>query len=271
MVGIWSYPVPEFYWEHFPQEKGFEFNKDRVAGDFDCIFYEDGKLHGSFCGHSDVPVVYYVVDSTLSEQHYQLRREQAARTDLILIDHDDLNRFEGRVPVRRLAHCVNDRLFKDYGLDKTIDISFHCRTEGSAPRKSLEWELEGLCASLGRSYASGVRYDEEYARAFNRSKVTVNLTRTPTNRPHRVLDALACVTCLLTNPLPSVKPVELVAGIHYMTYRNLEELGSKAENLLEGGGWRCFAENAYRHVMEHHTWAARARQLRVILMEELGL
>jgi len=272
MVGIWSYPVPEFEWEHYPVQKGFSFNKDRVAGEYDCIFYEDGKLYGSFAGHSDVPVAYYVVDSTLSEEHYQQRRQQAALCDLVLVDHDDLQRFRWRdgPPVRRLSHCVNDRLFKDYGLPKEIDVSFHCRTEGSTGRKSLEWELEGFCAERGHNYASGTRYDEEYAKAFNRSKITVNLTRTPTNRPHRVFDALACHTCLLTSPLPDPS-LDLVAGVHYATYRDFEGLAKAIDGLLAAGTWENFAENGYRHIMEYHTWKARAEQLRVMLLEELGL
>ena len=273
MVGIWSYPVPEFVWDHFVVKKGFSFNRDEVAGEYDILFYEDGKLHGSFTGHSDVPVAYYVVDSTLSESHYDARRQQATLVDLILVDHDNLQRFRWREgpPVRRLSHCVNDTIFKDYGLPKTVDVSFHCRTAGSKERAGLEWWLEGLCGELGLRYESGTRYDSEYAKSFNRSKISVNLTRTSTNRPHRVFDALACRTCLLTSPLPDIDPVEVVQGVHYAAFTSHEHLREAIVGILSAGTWRDFAENGYQHVMTRHTWATRAKELRLIIKEEWGL
>lgn len=273
MVGIWSYPVPEFEWDHYPVQKGFTFNKDRVAGEYDLIFYEDGKLHGAFTGRSDVPVAYYVVDSTLSEAHYDIRRQQAEQADLVLVDHDELQRFRWRdgPPVRRLAHCVNDTIFRDYGLPKDVDVSFHCRTAESPTRAGLQQWLEWFCADKGLAYTSGTKYDSEYAKAFNRSKITVNLTRVPTNRPHRVLDALACKTCLLTSPLPDVQPSEVVKGIHYATFPDAKGLGKAIMGLLMSATWECLAENGYRWVTERHTWKQRATELRAIIREELGL
>lgn len=271
MVGIWSYPVPEFEWDHFPQQKGFQLDRTLFEGEYDLIFYEDGKLHGSFYGSDSVPIVYYVVDSTLSEEHYELRKQQGAQTDLILVDHDKLKRFKGRVPVRRLSHCVNARWFRDYGLQPSIDVSYHCRTSGSKERAQLGRWLEGFCAEHELEYESGTRLDEEYARAFNRSKITVNLIRTPINRPHRMFDALACHTCILTSVLPEVDPVELVSGVHYASYIDRETLGKAILGLLAAGTWERFAEAGYQHVMTHHTWEVRARELRLILREELGL
>lgn len=274
MVGIWSYPVPEFTWDHYPVAKGFQLDRANYAGEYDLIFYEDGKLHGRFVGGADIPIAYYVVDSTLTQDHYEQRRQQAAQADLVLVDHDELQRFRWRdgPTVRRLSHCVNDRWFRDYGLEKTVDVSFHCRLVGSPRRAELEAWLADFCAREGYSYAYGTRYDEDYARAFNRSKVTVNLARTATNRPHRVFDALACRVCLVSSVLPAVEPIAIVPGVHYEEYRYRDREGLAA--LLHGllaGTWGYFAVQGYEHVRKHHTWAARARQLRVMLREELGL
>jgi len=271
MVGIWSYPVPEFEWDHYPQQKGFQLNRTLFEGEYDLIFYEDGKLYGSFYGGDSVPIVYYVVDSTLSEGHYEQRKQQSEQTDLILVDHDRLKRFKGGPPVRRLSHCVNDRLFHDYGLHADVDVSYHCRTSGSREREQMGQWLETFCAEHELEYAGGVRIDEGYAQAFNRSKISVNLTRTPTNRPHRMFDALACHTCVLTSILPEVEPVELVSGVHYATYIDRATLAAAILGLLAAGTWERFAENGYQHVMTYHTWEARARELRLILREELGI
>ena len=279
MVGIWSYPVPEFTWDHYPISRaqklvpgGFQLDRADFAGEYDLIFYEDGKLHGRFTGAADIPIAYYVVDSTLTQDHYKIRRQQAAQCDLVLVDHDELQRFRWRDGpiVRRLSHCVNDTWFRDYGLEKSIDVSFHCRVKGSPQRAELEAWLAEFCAQEGYSYANGTRYDEEYAQAFNRSKVTVNLARTPTNRPHRVFDALACRVCLVSSVLPAVDPIEIVPGVHYEEYRDRKGLAALLHGLL-AGIWGYFAVQGYEHVQKYHTWAARAKELRLILREELGI
>lgn len=270
MVGIWSYPVPEFTWEHFPQTKGFVIQK-KTLKDFDLIFYEDGKLkNGQFVG-AGPPVAYYVVDSTLSQKHYEVRRQQAAATDLVLVDHDNLQRFRWRdgPPVRRLSHCVNDKWFKDYGLAKDVDVSFHCRTKGSSARAKMNKRLRKFCESEGYVYASGVRHDEKYGMAFNRSKVTVNLGRTPTNRPHRIFDAPACRTCLVTSTLPDV--VEEVTG-DVIPYGSNEELTAVLTALMDDP-MLCtqHTSDQYAHIRRSHLWSVRAGQLRQILWEELGI
>jgi glycosyltransferase involved in cell wall biosynthesis len=273
MVGIWSYDVPEFSTAHFAVKRGFVLDRADFAGDFDLIFYEDGKLHGRFVGPTAIPVVYYVVDSTLSGEHYEKRREQAAQADLVVVDHDELGRFRwpGGPPVRRLSHCVNDRLFRDYGEERTVDVSFHCRTKGSTERAKLAEWLAVLCGRSGYRYRTGTLYDEDYPRGFNRSRLTVNLTRTPGNRPHRIFDAMACRTCVVTNRLRDVSDEVRRAGMDYVEYADRDGLAAAIAELLHNDAWRDVAERGYQLVQEHHTWAVRARELRRLLQAELGL
>ena len=125
MVGWWSYEVPQFTWHHCPVrlKKPFTVDKDGLAENHDIIVYEDGKIGGTFTGSADIPICYAVVDSTLSEAHYQHRLQQADQCDLILLDWDRLERFEkpGLPPVERFNYCVNDKLFYPRG-EKDIDI-----------------------------------------------------------------------------------------------------------------------------------------------------
>lgn len=264
--GWWAYPVPEFTWRHFEVAKGAELSRARFRG-YDCIVWEDGKSNIRWV--SDGPPISYVVgDSTLSEQHYQRRLRLGRQADLILVDWDRLERFAGlRGQVRRLSYCVNDRRFRDWGLPKDVDVAYHVNEDTPERRTLGDW-LGRLCQERGWAYARGVRLGDDYARSFSRAKVTVNVNRTPTTRNHRLFDALACRTCLVTDPAPDVSGEVRQAGLHYLEWRDRDELVALLERLVPGE-FGCYAENGYRLVHERHTWAARAGELRVTIGEVL--
>lgn len=269
MVGAWSYPVPEFTWDTYCVPKVFSLDLAGFYGAYDLVMHEDTKAWGSFEGnHRKLPVAYIVRDSTLSDDHYEQRvRQSRNHADLVLVDWDTIERFlPTHKPVHRLSHCANDRLFKDYGEEKTVDIAFHCAVKGCPGRSALRDWLHEYCAARGLVYASGIRPYEEYARAMNRAKVTVHLERTPTTRAHRVFDAMACRTCLLTSPLPAVSGEERQAGVHYVEWRDGDELERELDRLL-AGEWRRYADAGYELVMKRHTWAVRARELRRLIPE----
>jgi glycosyltransferase involved in cell wall biosynthesis len=218
------------------------------------------------------------IDSTLSDTHYQERLKQGSMADMILVDHDKLERFKvGKKPVRRLNYCVNDHLFKP--LEKTIDVNFHCGSgarkgyPGGNERNELRAQLDGICKELGLSYVSGVLGLPEYAEAMGRSKVVVNLPRTPINRPHRVFDAMAAGACLLTAPIPYIIEDKLFGNeFKYFDQKVYDDLEPVLWGLFKGSGlWTIYSEKGYNTVMDYHTWSIRAQQLRQILSEELGL
>ena len=269
MAGYWSYDVPEFEVEHFGVGGSAESYRRSEFRGFDLILWEDHRTKGTWVHDADVPLVYHVVDSTLSAGHLEDRRRHAAMADLTLVDHDRLERLGRRA--RRWGYCVNDRLFRDYGMQKDVDVAYHCRVKGSVEREELRGWLGEFCRGRGYIYATGDRAWEEYARAFNRARVSVNLARTVTNRPHRVLDAMACRTCLLTSPLPPVSGEERAAGLHYVEWRERGDLAGQLEWLLDSGEWQAVADAGFELVHRVHTWAVRARELRGILREEFGL
>lgn len=270
MVGWWAYPVPQFTWDHFPQLKHFGRKRSDFQG-YDLIFYEDGKISGQITRDADIPVAYLVVDSTLSEKHYQARLAQARlNADLVLVDWDRLERFEGLgLPVRRFSYCVNDRLFYDRCLPRQTDVgSFQGGTED---RRKLEADLREWCKQKGFIFATGVMPHEEYALAMSRCKVVINTNRNKHTRGHRLFDALACRTCLLTNPTPDVSGEYRTLNQHYLQYRSWDELKTILEFLIQSDAWAVFADAGHDLVHIHHTWSARAAELREIIHEEFGL
>jgi glycosyltransferase involved in cell wall biosynthesis len=272
-VGMFSYAVPEFTWQHVSIHKWNDVDtRDLAAQGFDLIFHEDGAW--ARYDYDALPVAFYVWESTLSDDYYQQRLSMAREADLLLIDHDRLERFEGLgKPVRRLSHCVNDRIFRDYGEGKSVDVASHMNTGGPCGegRKELGRHLGRWCATVGYSYAGDTMGVELYARSMSAARVTANWPRCPENRSHRVLDAMACRTCLVTGPVPDVSGEERVAGRDYVEAGSYQEFLEVTGELLDSGRWREIADNGYKLVQEHHTWTVRARYLREVLHNELGL
>ncbi len=267
MVGYWAYDVPEFEWDHVNVKRGFTIDRRRLNQDYDVIVYEDSKIYGQFI-NPGIPVAYMIGDSTAGQSHYQHRLKEAQKADLNLVDHDKLDRFPNS---RRFLYCVNDRLFQDYQLPKTVDISFHCHIKGNQERYKMQQFLADYCQRKGLVFETGIRHWGEYAQAFSRSKITVNLSQTPTNRPHRIYDAMACRTCVVTSVKPRVSGEDILAGKHYAVYGDNEGLENILDHLLETGNWEMFADNGYHHVHHNHTWAVRSMELFEIFQEEFAL
>ena len=267
MVGIWSYPVPEFEAVHYPVAVSQVMNKGNFP-DYDVIFCEDSRVSIEWRGEG-CPVVYYVVDSSLSNHHYNVRLHNAKNVDLILVDWDRLERFKQLgVPVRRLSHCVNDRFFgKHYG-EKSTDVGFFFNT--TPERMALDIFLRKECKSLGYSYQSGKRAGKAYAKSLARCKVNINLHRNPDIRAHRIFDAMASHTCLMTDPFLRVS-TERRCTDGFSIFLNYQQLKDSIADKLGRGTWIQWANAGYKAVQEHHTWAVRAQQLRQIIYEELGL
>ena len=275
-MGWWSYPVPEFTWQHFNLAGGRNEARSRFQN-YDLIFLEDLSGNaGILTGNGGPPVTYLSIDSTLSEKAYQDRLDKARMADLILVDHDQPSRFRinGR-RAKRLDYCINDHVFKP--LEKTLDMSFHCGSgssrgqPGGTERVELRQYLHEIHIGHGYSFRSGAMGLPEYAESMGHSKVIINWPRVPGNRSHRVLDAMACRACLVTGTIPNIPEDKLERDMHYIAFDKKEELPYLLESLFAEDRWQEIADNGYKLVMENHTWAIRARELRELLEKELRL
>lgn len=274
-MGWFSYAVPEFTWEHFDfSDGGRDLTRLRKLG-YDLLFHEDGGNFGDYAGNG-LPVVYLSIDSTLTPAHLKARQQQAARANLILVDHDNLAHFRHiGPPVRQFPYCANDRLFQPAA--KTLDIVFHCGTgtrsgqPGGKERVQLRQRLHDVAQRHGLSYRSGALGLPDYAAALGAARIVVNWPRTDRNRPHRVFDAMASGACLVTGALPDVPADSRQPGVHYVQIHDMAEIDSVVPALLASGEWQAFATNGRALVEREHTWAVRARQLRQMLHEVLRL
>jgi hypothetical protein len=269
-AGWFAYTVPEFTWDCYQIPKGATLARERFA-DYDLIMHEDGKTLIKWLGKGP-KLAYLVGDSTLSQEHYETRLEQASQADLILVDWDRLERFDHLgIPTRRWSYCVDDRRFRNHGEGKTVDVAFHMHEAdlNGNHRHLLGNYLADLCKRQGWTMSRGVLEGDAYARAFADARVTINVNRNPETRNHRVFDAMACGTCVLTDAVPDVSGEERTEGLDYLEMRTGADLVIQLASLLSGN-WEQVASSGYRLVHRAHTWRVRAQQLRAILAEVFG-
>lgn len=266
-MGLFSYDVPEFTWRHISPGDG-EFDVRKLGEYFDLIFHEDG---GNWCDYvgCKMPIVYYSIDSTLSDRHLYDRIQQGKKANLVLVDHDRPARFSGCRNVLQFPHCVNDKMFRDYGEERTVDIAFHCGRNDI--RAEIRQRLDVVAKSGNYVYRSNVMGAPEYARAMARAKIVVNWPRVPINRPHRVFDAMATGACLLTGTLPYIEQDKIENGKHYVGRDSPQELYQAIDGLLSSGDWERYALAGKELAIKEHAWSVRARQLRELINSEFGI
>lgn len=275
-MGYFSYAVPEFTWEHFTPGKNFNIDLDDLKADgYDLVFHEDYP-YGSYIGDS-IPVIFLAIDSTLSHEHYEVRRKQSLSADLTLVDHDNPKRFKDAI---QFPYCVNDKIFYKDERQRNVDIVFHCSSSahtGNEERKRIRQLLHEFTKKHGWVYKSGILDLPDYANSFRSAKIVINQSRTPLNRPHRIFDAMACGAMVLTNKIPYLESDIIRPYFEYEYFENDEMLEQTLNSLLWtpkfSGGYfyESIANDGYNVIMQNHTWSIRAKQLREIINKEFNL
>lgn len=259
--GWWAYNTSGLEIYNYPLSKYDVFDLDKV--DEDIVIQDDRRLRTRYQG-GGVPIAYHVRSCTENWPRRFHQRHMLAEQgfDLIMVDAVPLKLFGNLgVPVIRCNYCVNRKIFKDYGLEKDIDVS--CLLRFDDPRRQeLREFLKSFCLAHNLvGVIQKVYPSEDYAKTFNRSKITINMSKFR-DRNFRIFDSMACRTCLVTDKIPVVAGEEREAGVHYLEYAGFENLGDIILELLNSGTWRDFSDAGYELVMEKHTWEVRARELR---------
>lgn len=267
-TGWWTYEVPEFTWTLYPAKDIDVFYRDQLAQrGHQAIIYEDWQWSGVI-GPPVIPLVYVIVDSNTSEKRLIWYRKNAAGqgSDLILLDQDNPKRFRDIAPARRWAYGVNEQVWYPPET-KSIDVGYFCVT--TPERAALARWLDGFAKEhpeyvMRRSSQLDM---PQYIEVVRQSKLVIHLPTEPQCRTHRVFDVLASGGCLLTAPWATISGDDFEPGTHYVEWRDYDELGAQIVHLLETGEWQQIARQGREHVLSHHTWAHRARELRTILGE----
>jgi len=282
--GYFAYNVPEFRIDSYPVGRNEELSYKELDGEYDLIVEYNYKIVGATRGVKEVPRFYFSGNTRGGgwPSKFLRNREVSKGFDGVFVNQlskphwNDLG-----IPVISFDYCIDDRLYYDRKLEKTIDISclmrYHPKHFGHRPRKRLMNWLEDFCNKNGYTCFVGVKKDiEEYAKTFSRSKVTINLTY-PFGLNCRVLDSMGAGTCLLSN---SLMKGSFLDGIHYVSYGgvskhasfipDLDHMGWKLKWLLGSGHWKTVSNFGHKEVFEKHTWPVRAKQVYRELGKVLG-
>ncbi len=289
--GQFAYPVPGLTWTHHNVDRSFDLDI-RTLGDVDAVWWDDGKYSDvRFTpekGARKVPIVFWALYPTLAAHIRQTRLSMIRPyADAVLLDHDNPDFWPG-IPGRRLAYSVNERYYRDRGLNRDVDVGFYNVWGHNPLRPAFDAWLEGLCKRHGWRYWSnkGQFIGTQYATLLARTKVVVHLNRTPDTRPPRIFDCAACGTALLSNPMPRLPGENWVPWWHYgefvyprdqyeenvpdhkpLTDADCPEVIEGLEWMLDRGAWQAIAQNAKEYVLACHTWEQRAWELRGILLD----
>ena len=262
LTGWWSYPVDEFEWQTLKVKPDYFIADMNYAPAHDLIVLDDW-IFGQIKNRT-APLAYVVVDSARSAAQLARNRQQAQDADLILVDSDRLDSFNGLgKSVQRFAYAVNEHLFMPR--EKVYDVAFLCWPTDD--RRMVQRWCADICKRHGWSFVTGTYDWDHYARFLSQARIVVHRAHVMNARSWRVFDVMAARGCLLSSPLPDVSGDGLISGTHYREYTDAETLEGQLSILLDYGYWKVIAEAGYRHVMEHHTWHVRAAQLRSMLTE----
>ena len=134
------------------------------------------------------------------------------------------------------------RLFRDHGLERDIDICFAGSLEGghSDRQKYIEaLRATGFAvATVGSNTDIAKRVSiEEYVRTLNRSKISLNFSKSGPGQGYsvvkgRVFESLLCGALLFEQDGPETRKI-LVDGKEYVAFASPEDLIAKARYYLE--------------------------------------
>jgi hypothetical protein len=297
--GQFAYEVPQFEVSHIPVDKHFALNLADYA-QFDLLWWDEGKHRGGphFAPppgrDRPVPVAYYCLYPTINKSTYRDRVRRAREdADLVLLEHDDLARWQGvGRPVARCAYSVDETRYHSLPGPRLYDVGFYCVWGYSPERVALDAWLGDFCARKGWRYGTTAgQFVEHYPQLLAQTKVVVHLNRTPATRPPRIFDASACGAAVLASRMPEVTGEAWQPDVHYAAFDEPEayyhaerwprvvpysdaacsELAAWLERLIDGDEWAAMAQRAQRYVLQRHTWRVRAAELRQTFQGVLGI
>lgn len=184
------------------------------------------------------------------------------------IDAEQLNQ-SGYENVKWLPEACNPRIHKDQGEQRSIDIGFVGKGNGQRKRKGYSKDdfLKWIDKSAYRTIITRDKWGEDYTEVMNSARIAFDRVIAH-NVGTRVFEsaAMGCV------PLWADSGIREQCGMsqlmepwkHYVPYADTVEDLEKTLNLLfenKESSLDRIAAKAKEHVLKHHTYAHRAREV----------
>lgn len=169
----------------------------------------------------------------------------------------------GHVGAFLLPHAVESDFFEGPELERDFEVGWVGQTGGPLYLTREKWlpklAKEFLTNEWSRPYTV-----KEVAETYRRSKVVVNIGRDdfPQDANLRVFEVLAAGALLLTSLPTELSRLGFQEGVHFIGYREHQEIGAMVRRYLQDDGSRKRISQAGRQlVLCEHTYDRRAEQL----------
>jgi len=148
--------------------------------------------------------------------------------------------------------AIDDRYFKDYGMEKTKDLVF----VGSILNRGDY--VQKLHNQVGLQYF--MQTGKEMLDLISSSKVHFNKTMSPHGTNYRNLETIGLGTCLLADDKPEVRKLGFVDGVNCLLYKNYDECLRKYNEAISSGRWKTIGEKGLE-LSKRHSYTARVKEL----------
>jgi len=174
-----------------------------------------------------------------------------------------------RVPGRTVLDLWaprNGRLFRDLGIERDIDVGFIGKLHHYEDRRAaiVEARKIGAPIEVHGSDETGFVSDEDYVQFLNRSKITLNFSKTTAGAHQlkgRVIESILC-GALLFESENEVTPRYLTPYRHYVPFTDPTDLAAKIRRYLgNDAARRAIVTAARAHVMENLSYRAWWRRV----------
>lgn len=171
---------------------------------------------------------------------------------------DEIGRLNPRTEF--LMPGVDLETFRAMDIEKKYDVSFVGNTRGiQSDRQAV---LESVRSIPGIQTFFGAAYMGNLARVYNRSRIVLNIGFLNRGFQLRILEAMACGSCLLTNRTPTLERV-IRESRHLGPIVDLYEQDSLMDRirfLLEDDRWKTYGEAGLKFAREN-TWEHRVQKI----------
>jgi len=173
-----------------------------------------------------------------------------------------------------LPHAVRRELFEGGELERTFDLGWVGQSQGPLYRRraALLPALAGMFKfkmnEWDRKYSA-----EELAEVYRRSRIVVNIGRDdyPQDANLRTFEAMAAGALLLTSQPTELTRLGFEDGVHFIGYRNPQEITILVREYLAGeSARRRIADAGREKVLRQHTYDCRVKTLLARLEQDAG-
>jgi hypothetical protein len=162
-----------------------------------------------------------------------------------------------------LPHAVRRDFFAGPELERDFEIGWVGQTDGLFYQARAKW-LPELAREFRSNDWSRKYTVREVAETYRRSKIVVNIGRDdfPQDANLRVFEVLASGALLLTSLPSELEQLGFTAGVHFVGYRNPEDIGKLVRKYLANEAERAqIASSGRGLVLAEHTYDQRVAHL----------